>query len=354
MKTAVKSDLDPGYIAIDPTYRCGLDCSFCFMARSSARGPAGKELPLAAWKKFIDSLSPRPREFCLAGGEPCLRKDLPGLVAHIKKRGHRVLLITAGGALDEKTARKLLEAGIDEITVSLHGGPAMHDRSVGRKGAFAKAAAVCSFINASPLKGEKKLTFACAINAANHNRLYEIYELFKTMKPDHIAFNHLDFIRELDRRRTEALFSKELGSPLNLKASQSLAEGISVKKLAAGIRKIRARKDPSVRFDLELGEAELARWYDRKADFARKGFCLGQWNAVWIGPNGDMVSCQPLGHVMGNILKGGWRAAYNGPAYHRFRELLVKQGGFLPTCSRCGRTSYTSKHKKSAGARPAA
>ena len=164
MKKAVKF-LDPDYIAIDPTYRCDLACSFCFMARSALRKPAGKELPLAAWRKFIDTLSARPREFYIAGGEPGLREDLPELIAHIKKGGHRCLITTNGGALDTASAEKLLKAGLDEITVSLHGGPGLHDESVGRAGAFAKAAAVCAFINSSPLKGTKKLTFWCAINA---------------------------------------------------------------------------------------------------------------------------------------------------------------------------------------------
>jgi len=348
MKNAVK--FEPDYIAIDTTYRCNLACSFCFMNKSALRKPAGKELSLAAWKKFIDTLSSKPREFYIAGGEPGLRKDLPELVAHIKKGGHRCLITTNGCSLDVTAARKLLEAGLDEITVSLHGTPELHDKSVGLKGAFARTAAVCAFINSSPLKGNKRLTFWCAINSVNHDKLYEAYKVFKAMKPDHIAFNHLDFIREEDRAESAALFRKDLGCRLNLKTSEALAAGISVKRLAAQIRKIKAEKDPSVRFDLDLDEAGMKLWYDTKVKFAKKGFCLGQWNGIWAGPNGDIVSCQPLGHVMGNISKGDWRAAYNGPAYAKFRDLLVKQGGFLPTCSRCGRTSYTSAHVETPGA----
>jgi len=341
-KTPPRFKLDPDYIALDITYRCNLACSFCFMNRSALRKPAGKELTLSAWKKFIDTLSGKPREFYIAGGEPCLREDLPELVAYIKKRGHRCLITTNGSALSVKTARRLLEAGLDEITVSLHGTPELHDGSVGRKGAFAKVAAVCAFINASPLKGNTRLTFWCAITAANHSVLHRVYKTLKALGPDHIAFNQLDFITERDRAATAALFRKELGSALNLKTSESMAAGISAPKLAAEIKKIKAERDPGVRFDLDLAPAGLKKWYAPKIKFLKKGFCLGQWNGVWIGPNGDIVSCQPLGHTMGNITEGDWLAAYNGPAYRKFRELLKKQGGFLPTCSRCGRTSYTS------------
>jgi len=350
MKNAAVLKLDPDYVAIDTTYRCNLSCAFCFMAKSSRQKPTGKELPLAVWKKFIDTLSSRRREFYIAGGEPGLRKDLPELVTHIKKGGHRCLVNTNGCSLDIKTAGKLLEAGLDEIAVSFHGTPELHDRIVGRKGAFAKTAAVCAAINSSPLKGVKHLTFWCAINAANHDRLYSVYKALRALGPDHIAFNQLDFIREKDRKKTAALFRNSLGSGLNLRTSESMSGGISVPKLAAETAKIKAEKDPSIRFDLDLTENEMRLWYDPKTRITKQGFCLGQWNSVWVGPNGDMISCQPLGHVMGNITQGDWLKTYNGPAYRKFRKLLIKQGGFLPTCSRCGRTSYTSAHLESPGA----
>ena len=126
-KAAASSPLtappDPDYVALDLTYRCNLACSFCFMAESRTKAVGGRELTLAELKKLVDGLSQRPREFFLAGGEPSLRRDLPALVRHIKKRGHRCLLTTNAQRLDEKTASALLKAGVDEITVSLHGTP---------------------------------------------------------------------------------------------------------------------------------------------------------------------------------------------------------------------------------------
>lgn len=46
------------------------------------------------------------------------------------------------------------------------------------------------------------------------------------------------------------------------------------------------------------------------------------------------------GHVMGNVKDG--LTAFGGPGYDRFRKTPVRHGGFLPTCSRCGRTSYSA------------
>lgn len=331
---------DPDFVAIDLTYRCNYSCDFCFLENSCRRVSRGGELGTKELKAFIDSLAGRRREFYIAGGEPALRGDLTEIVAHIVKGGHRCLITTNGSRLDGAAVNALLRAGVDEITMSVHGTREMHDRLTGKPGAFDAAAGAAARINGSPLKKNARLTLWCTINRANHARLYEVYKALKALGPDHIAFNHMDYITKTDRAKSAAIFRDELGSPLGLKPSERLAAGISARALAAQVRKIKAEKDPGVRFDLDLSPAEMALWYDPSAEFRKKGFCLAQWKGLWVGPKGELLSCQPLGHVMGNIKDG--LAAFGGPGYARFRKTLVRHGGFLPTCSRCGRTSYST------------
>ena len=203
--------------------------------------------------------------------------------ARRKEGGNRCLIPAKGSALRVKTARRLLKAGLVERTVSLHGAPELHDGSVGRKGAFAKVAAVCAFISASPLKRHTRLTFWCAITPANHSVLHRVYKTLKALGPDHIAFNQLDFITERDRAATAALFKKDLGRALNLKTSEALAAGISAPRLAAEIKKIKAERDPGVRFDLDLGPAGLKKWYAPEKKFLKKGL-PGPVDGIWSGP----------------------------------------------------------------------
>lgn len=337
---------DPDYVALDLTYRCNLACSFCFMSKSRGKAAGGGELTLAELKKLVDSLSQRPREFYLAGGEPSLRRDLPGLVLHIKKRGHRCLLTTNAQLLDERAAARLLRAGADEITVSLHGTPELHDRITGVKGAAARAERFFRFAAASPLKKNTNLTLWCTINRLNHARLYEVYRYFKTLNPACIAFSQMDYITKNDLAKTRAIFRAGLGAETVLRSSESLAAGISPAALARETALIKAAGDPSVRFDLDLSPEEMRGWYSPRSDFKKRGFCLAQWKGLWIGPRGEVITCQPLGHEMGSVRAQPALEVFNGPGFKKFRAALLKSGGYLPTCSRCGRTSYTSVPSK--------
>ena len=52
-------------------------------------------------------------------GEPMLVKDLPRMVRYLKDRGAYVLFNTNGTVLNEKNGRALIDAGLDELRVSL-------------------------------------------------------------------------------------------------------------------------------------------------------------------------------------------------------------------------------------------
>lgn len=331
--------LDPRHVTLDLTYRCPLNCDFCFMARSSSarRSP---ELSRAQLGRLVDCLSDTPRRFYLSGGEPLLRPDLPWLVKHIKARGHYCRVITSL-ACGVKALPALLAAGLDELTVSVHGTPEIHDKCVGRPGAFAAIAAACAAVNASPFRKRFKLVFWCTVNRASHAALHSVYKALAALKPDEMAFHHLDFITAADLAQTKKIFSGRTCRP-RLKVSQRLADGISAERLYEQILKIKGERDPGVRFDLELSRAEMKRWYDPRAKLERGGTCMGLRNGLWIDPSGNLISCQPLGCRLGSALKENCLAAFNGPAYGRFRAALAQSGGFLPTCSRCGRAAYMS------------
>jgi len=333
--------LNPQYITLDITYRCPLACVFCFMGKSSTATKEGTEMTRAELGQLVDSLSGKPRKFYISGGEPLLRPDLPWLVKRIKDGGHYCRVITSLSYAPQ-TAIELLGVGLDELTVSIHGTPEIHDACVGRPGAFATIAAICADVNASRFRSLSRLVFWCTVNKANHSALYSVYKTLADLKPDAIAFHHLDYITAGDLAATTGIFREELGCAPNLKVSKEMAGGISAQRLYSQISKIKAEKDARVRFDMELSRNEMEKWYDPETALKKKGFCMSPWNGIWVDPAGNMISCQPLGHRLGNALSGGCLEAFNGSDYARFRKTLLRHSGFLPTCSRCGRTAYMS------------
>ena len=334
---------DPDYVALDLTYRCNLACSFCFMTESRSKAAPGGELTLAELKELVDGLSQRPRKFYLAGGEPSLKKGLVELVSHIKKREHFCRITTNAFGLGKDGASRLMDAGLDEFTVSLHGEPAVHDKIVGAKGAAARIEELFRLV-ASRENRRTTISAWCTISGPNHARLYKAYRYFSSLKPDSVMFSHMDYITGRDLAATKAILRSRLGSGTVLKASEHLVAGISAAALAKEIEKIKAGRGAAVNFFPDLSREELEAWYSPSSGFQKRGFCLAQWKGLWLGPRGELVPCQPLGHEMGSVRKTPPLKAFSAGPAAKFRKALLRQGGFLPTCSRCGRSSYSSTY----------
>ena len=72
------------------------------------------ERPRQAW------LGAPPRRLgCHGIGEPMMNPELPEMVRYLKQRGARVLFNSNGTLLNRKHGRNLIEAGLDEIRISL-------------------------------------------------------------------------------------------------------------------------------------------------------------------------------------------------------------------------------------------
>jgi molybdenum cofactor biosynthesis enzyme MoaA len=332
----------PSYIAFDLTYRCALDCSFCFVKRNKLS--CARELGLAGWLRLARSLGPGVKKFYLTGGEPLLLPFLPALVKRLKALGHSCL-VTTGLGVSQAKAAALAEAGPDEIVVSVHGWPALHEKSARAGASWAKIAANLETIKARRPAGTR-LTLWCTINRANHSKLYSVYKAMKALGPDTIAFNHLEFVTAADLSATKKLLKDCPGASTPLKASGELARGIDTAKLAAEISKIKAEAGDSVHFYPSLEGPALRAWYSLRGSFKKTGFCRGQFSAAWFSPAGETLTCQPLAVKINAAPGAGALETHNSPAYSSFRRLLIRNGGFLPACRRCGREPFTAPGRK--------
>lgn len=344
-----EAKLSPSYVSLDLTYKCQLNCGFCFIHNNGVQHSSGRELSPAALTALVERLSGAKRCFYLAGGEPSLNPSLVKLVALIKKRGHRCHLTTNAQGLDAAAADALVNAGLDEFEISIHGPPDLHDRITGRKGAFAAAEKLCRRVLARPRGSRPGVSLWCTVSRLNQARLYETYRVLAALKPEIVAFNHLSFVTRADIAQARKLFKEHLGAALKLKDTSALARGLDAEVIISEMRRIRAEGNPALRFDPDLSDAEIRAWYDPRAKIKPRGFCLAQWSDMWVRPDGQVVPCQPLNYLLGDAGKKDPLEIYNGPAYARFRALMVKAGGFLPTCSRCGRSSFSSSRGSPGG-----
>ena len=121
------------------TYRCNFQCRICDFWKPMY--DKSHELSLADVRIIGEKLNRLGTLIIsLAGGEPLIREDLPEIIRILNQANHFPVLITNGWYVDEPFGRAILQAGLQEISVSVdYATPAKHDAQRGREGAWDRA-----------------------------------------------------------------------------------------------------------------------------------------------------------------------------------------------------------------------
>lgn len=131
----------PVAVGLFATSRCNLRCRMCGIWRD----PSPRTLSYESLVKLVDAVADGCCYFSFSGGEPLLVRDIERMVAYASARTPYVHLVSNGLLLTPEKCRNLARAGLDEISLSLDGGEAWHDRVRGEEGshrAVLEAAAV--------------------------------------------------------------------------------------------------------------------------------------------------------------------------------------------------------------------
>jgi len=108
-------DRRPMHCGLYVTDRCNLACAYCAEFDNSEPHPG-----LEVLRQRIDRVAGLGVvKIALAGGEPLLHPDIDTLIAHTKAKGLNVSLSTNGLLLDEAMLRRLEEAGLDALQLSV-------------------------------------------------------------------------------------------------------------------------------------------------------------------------------------------------------------------------------------------
>jgi MoaA/NifB/PqqE/SkfB family radical SAM enzyme len=98
-----------------PIRRCNLSCTYC-----NEYDDYSKPIPLDTVRERIDNLADLGTAIVtLSGGEPLLHPDLDGIISHMRYRGVIAGMITNGYLLTADRIRRLNEAGLDHMQISI-------------------------------------------------------------------------------------------------------------------------------------------------------------------------------------------------------------------------------------------
>jgi MoaA/NifB/PqqE/SkfB family radical SAM enzyme len=116
-KRTQEAQSPPVCLYLETTNRCNLLCTTCPRTFVELEPPA--DMGWELFTSIVDQVPNLQRAVLHGVGEPMLVKNLPKMVRYLKDRGTYVLFNTNGTVLNQKNGRALIDAGLDELRVSM-------------------------------------------------------------------------------------------------------------------------------------------------------------------------------------------------------------------------------------------
>lgn len=296
------------------TYRCNNDCAHCY----NARARTFLELDTVHWRLILDKLwALGIPHVVFTGGEPTLRQDLPELITHAERNGQITGLNTNGRRLsDSKYVARLVAAGLDHVQITVESSdPAIHDRMVGARGAFAQT-----------IKGVKNALDSPLFVMTNTTMLRDNAEAIPAT---------LDFLAEL------GVATIGLNALIYAGRGRTVGTGLSERELGPLLEVARRKTEARGQRLIWYTPTQYCHFDPMQLELGVKGCTAARYN-MCIDPDGAVLPCQSYYHPLGNFLTEAWDAIWNHDLSIRLRErrglpakcagcaLLVECGGGCP------------------------
>jgi pyrroloquinoline quinone biosynthesis protein E len=187
------------------TYRCNLQCPYCFNPVNLGR--ASEELDLPAWLRVVDEAAALGVvQFGFSGGEPTLRRhELCALISRATQLGGYTNLITQGTFLDEAFLDELLAAGLAHVQISFQGPESELAAQIAGTDVFERKLAALRMVAARDVA----LTFNYVVHRLNHHTIEEIIALAEREGIRRLELANVQFYGWALRNRAALMPSRE-------------------------------------------------------------------------------------------------------------------------------------------------
>ncbi len=327
---------------VEPTDHCNLDCVTCY--RNTWAEALGRmtDATYARILAGIAGLDPAPTIFFGGIGEPTLHTHLPDWIAQAKALNCRVEMITNGTLLTEALSRKLIEAGLDLLGVSIDGATPESYADV-RLGAELPNV-LANLQRFRRLRGgghfpKPEIGVAFVAMARNIDELPEVLRIAQRHGAAHFKVSNVLAIDEM--LRDERLYESAVNDITFI--SSLYTPHLSLPKLPFTEK----TKDALVKafssgYNVNFAGSSFSGSND-VCNFIESG-------ALAIAWNGSVSPCLPLLHTHTHYIKGHWRMSrahiagnvnlrplldiWNDPQYVAYRDHV--QGFAFAPCTFCG------------------
>ncbi|MFI4997771.1 MAG: radical SAM/SPASM domain-containing protein [Hyphomicrobiales bacterium] len=319
---------DPVCLYLEVTNRCNLPCTTC--PRTYEELEPEKDMSWDLFTSIVGEFASVKRVVLHGVGEPMMVKELPHMVAYLKARGVYVLFNTNGTLLKVKKSRELIEAGLDELRVSLDAAEA---------GAYAKIRGRDMFdAILRNLRGFLALKQEMGVE---HPRvslwLTGLKETIEQL-PAFVRVAHEVGVKEVHLQRL-VYFPEGQGLA---RPSSSLFESIDAAERGQIDRAKEVARELGVFFDAS-GAAEPEESLTRDVNGKPWSMCRRPWSLMYFTAHGRSLPCciAPFSmhgydsFTLGDAKHQTPEEIWNGEAYRRFREELLSDKP-PQACANCG------------------
>jgi radical SAM protein with 4Fe4S-binding SPASM domain len=338
------------WVCAIPTYRCNLRCDMCCQREESGgvRGAAeDQELTPDQWQVIIDRVARFAPGILWMGGEILIYPRMIELLAYAKAKGLKNLIITNGFLLAD-VADRLVDIGVDGVTVSIDGFESFHNAVRGNSRSFARAVEGIRAVLAARRARRGQLPILAinhTIMRQNYRQISEFGAFARELGVDIVHFIGLMYLSPETAQRHKEVLRREFG------VAVASVDTLDKSRYAFGIdadwlqRQIDALLDtssafPALRFCAQgLGNYLEAHYGpDERLPLSNQR-CTSLWRKMAVQPNGDVTVCYNLPELrVGNALHEDLDSIWNGEAFRRFRQRIKRQ--LLPGCIRCAWLDY--------------
>jgi MoaA/NifB/PqqE/SkfB family radical SAM enzyme len=320
----------PVCLYLETTNRCNLLCTTCPRTYVELEPPADM-----SWELFtaiVDQITNLQRAVLHGVGEPMLVKNLPRMVRYLKERGTYVLFNTNGTVLNLKNGRALIDAGLDELRVSLDASNAKSYLAVRGVDFFNRILKnVRTFRELQERESHEKPRVSAWLTGLKET----IVEL-----PAFVQVAADIGVKEVYLQRLVYCESETFGMARPDQAlyeQMSRDEGGYLEQAAALARTL------GITFSASGAASEPGMSLKRESDGSPWSLCRRPWTVMYFTANGRALPCciAPFSqrgyenYTLGDATQQSLREIWNGDAYVDFRQALLSDKP--PTaCANCG------------------
>jgi MoaA/NifB/PqqE/SkfB family radical SAM enzyme len=261
-----------------------------------------------------------------------LVKKLPDMVRYLKDRGTYVLFNTNGTVLNEKNGRALIDAGLDELRVSLDAANAQSYQAVRGKNYFNRILRnVRTFRALQERLGSDRPRVSAWLTGLKET----IAEL-----PDFVRVAAEIGVKEVYLQRLVFFENDAIG---HARPDQALYEKMTREEAHYLEEATALARALGVTFSASGAVSEPGLSLKRPEDGSPWSMCRRPWTVMYFTANGRALPCciAPFSqrgyehYTLGDATQQTLQEIWNGPAYQAFREGLLSDHP-PSACANCG------------------